>query len=149
MATVLGLYKKVKAIDTDKACIDSLRETKETIADLNAVQMFTGLRADGTEILPDYKNLTIEIKKTKGQPTDRVTLRDTGAFYQGINTTITQTSVITDSTDPKTEKLKKKYETSKGKIFGLGGEYHNEYMNEQLRPTFKKKMEAATGLKLK
>ena len=29
-----------------------------------------------------YSPFTIEIKKSKGQPTNRVTLKDTGAFYQ-------------------------------------------------------------------
>ncbi len=143
------MYNKIKAIDTDKICVDSLRDTKETIADLNAAQLFTGLRADGSEILPNYTPFTIELKKLKGQPIDRVTLRDTGAFYQAITTNITQDKVVTDSTDEKTAKLKKKYETSKGKLFGLNHESKVEYLQQQLRPAFKKKMEAATGLKLK
>lgn len=32
-----------------------------------------------------YSPFTIEIKKSKGQPTDRVTLKDTGAFYQSFD----------------------------------------------------------------
>ena len=146
--TIAALHTKIQKLNTDQIAVDCLNATKESIADLNAEQMFTGLRADGSEILPDYKNLTIEIKEAKGQPTDRVTLRDTGAFYAGIKTSITQTSVITTSTDPKTEKLKKKYETSKGKIFGLGGEFRQTFIDEVLRPVFKKKMQEATGLKL-
>lgn len=31
-----------------------------------------------------YSPYTIEIKKSKGQPTDRVTLKDTGDFYQSF-----------------------------------------------------------------
>lgn len=146
--TIAALQRKVQKLNTDQLAVDCLTETKESIADLNAEQMFTGLRADGSDILPSYKDITIEIKKLKGQVTDRVTLRDTGAFYAGITTTVTQNSVITTSTDPKTEKLKKKYETSKGKIFGLGGEFRQRFIDEKLRPVFNKKIGEATGLKL-
>lgn len=95
--------------------------------------MIAGIRADGTEILPTYTDLTIQIKQEKGQPTDRVTLRDTGDFQNQVTTTVTDEFVTTDSTDEKSEKLQKKYGE---KIFGLSEKYKAEYIRESLNPAF-------------
>lgn len=97
--------------------------------------MISGIRADGSEILPTYIDFTIAIKQDKGQPTDRVTLRDTGAFQAAITTEVTQTHVITDSTDEKSAKLQKKYGK---KIFGLSEKFKAEYIRDNLRPAFLK-----------
>lgn len=110
-----------------------MKETKERIADLNAEQMVAGIRSDGSEILPSYTDLTIYLKEQKGQITDRVTLRDTGEFQAAITTEITETHVITDSDDPKAEKLQKKYGK---KIFGLSEKFKYEYLRENLNPAF-------------
>lgn len=105
--------------------------------------MFQGIRSNGSEILPTYADLTIEIKKLKGQPTDRVTLFDTGSFYQKIKTNVSGQLVITDSEDEKSEKLKKKY----GKrIFGLSENYRSEYLRETLNPKFLASIKASLQL---
>lgn len=147
--TVQKLYNNLAKLNTDQIAVDCLNETKESIADLNAEQMFTGLRADQTPILPSYKDITIEIKKLKGQVTDRVTLYSTGDFYRGLQTTITQNSVITTSTDYKTAKLEKKYATKKGPLFGIGGEFKERFISQKLRPAFNKRMQKETGLLMK
>jgi hypothetical protein len=147
--TIPSLYNKVKALDTDAIIEQSIVETKETIADLNAEQLFTGKRSDGSEILPSYSDRTIAIKEQKGQPTDRVTLRDTGSFYQGIRVEVEGARIVINSTDEKNESLNKKYSTAKGNIFGLSIPFKREYLNEKLRPTFKNKISQATGLIMK
>lgn len=43
-----------------------------------------GIRADGNDIRPKYTAFTKVIKRQKGQPTNRVTLRDTGDFHRSI-----------------------------------------------------------------
>lgn len=133
MSTIKSLRTRVEQFSSKKAAVQSLEETKESIADLNVQQMMSGIRSDGSEILPTYTDLTIAIKESKGQPTDRVTLRDTGLFQEAVTTTITQDSVVTESTDPKSEKLQKKY----GKrIFGLSEKFKAEYLRENLNPVF-------------
>lgn len=149
MATISGVLNRLKAFDASNAATTAIIETKESIADLNATQMFKGLRSDGSEILPSYSELTIQLKKAKGQPTDRVTLHDTGSFYQGIKVEVTGEKIDITSTDEKTEKLNKKYSKSRGNIFGLNNESKSEYINGFLRREFKNKVEAATGLKMK
>ena len=146
MSTIKALYDRVKAMDTDSIIRKSIEAITEQMADKNAAQMFTGLRSDGTEITPTYKDTTIMIKKKKGQPSDRVTLRDTGSFYRGIKVTVEGDIIETDSSDEKAEKLKEKYGEN---IFGLGGEFKTDSINEDLRPVFKNNIEEATGLTMK
>lgn len=63
-----------------------------------------------------YKPLTIEIKKQKGQPTNRVTLRDTGDFHYSFGVQFKPDSFIITADDEKAPKLTLKY----GKeIYGL------------------------------
>jgi hypothetical protein len=147
MATISTLRKRLEGVDEMQVAANSVRDTKETFADINVEQMMAGLRSDGTDILPSYKDVTIEIKKLKGQPTDRVTLRDTGAFQEGIVTNVSGQQIVTTSTDDKTEKLKKKYNTAKSSIFGIGGKYKQKYIDEDLTPQFLKNMKKATGLR--
>jgi hypothetical protein len=147
--TINSLLERVKALDINKVSVDSLNDTSRDRETLNIEQINNGFRADGSPILPSYTELTIQIKKAKGQPYDRVTLQDTGDFYRGIKSSVNGNSIITDSTDSKSAKLKKKYETSRGKLFGLGKEAKAEYIDKDLRPTFNGKIEAATGLKIK
>lgn len=149
MATIASMLNKIKSVDISTIAIASILETKETIGDLNIEQMNKGLRSDGSEILPSYSDLTIQIKKEKGQPTDRVTLKDTGSFYEGVKVNISGEKIDITSTDEKTAKLNKKYSKSKGNIFGLSDKFKREYLNEKQRPSFKKKVELATGLKMK
>tara|TARA_B100001287_G_C22686610_1_gene534240 strand:+ start:15205 stop:15678 length:474 start_codon:yes stop_codon:yes gene_type:complete len=43
-----------------------------------------GIRSDGTEIEPFYSPFTVELKQSRGQRTDHVTLKDTGDFYNSF-----------------------------------------------------------------
>lgn len=83
---------------------------------LNREQLFKGKRSDDTDIEPDYTPLTIKIKKAKSQPTDRVTLKNTGAFYSSIKAKVQADSVKINATDSKTIKLETKY---KKEIIGI------------------------------
>lgn len=120
-------------------------DTKEDIAELNRGQLFLGKRADGKEINPQYADLTIEIKQAKSQPTDRVTLNDTGAFWDSILVDVGSDTFDINATDEKTSKLIKKY----GKqILGLSAESKNEeYIPNYFFPELKKRIEKKLGLK--
>lgn len=47
-------------------------------------QLFKGKDSKGESIVPSYTPYTIKIKKEKGDPYDRVTLSDTGNFYDTL-----------------------------------------------------------------
>ena len=102
--------------DYYKELIKILESLAKTISETNADQMFAGLRADDTEIEPAYKPFTIAIKKEKGQPTDRVTLKDTGEFHRSIFVKFEGDKIIIDSDNDLRDKLVKKYGAT---IFGL------------------------------
>lgn len=78
--------------------------------------LFFGHYPDGEDIEPEYTELTKEIKQSKGQPYDRVTLLDTGDFYARIFAKVQGDELVIDSEDWKSDKLKKKYGE---RIFGL------------------------------
>ena len=102
--------------DYYKELINILESLAKAIAETNADQMFAGLRADDTEIEPAYKPFTVAIKKEKGQPTDRVTLKDTGEFHRSIFVKFEGDKIIIDSDNDLRDKLVEKYGAT---IFGL------------------------------
>lgn len=77
-----------------------------------------------------YKPVTIQIKKDKGQPTDRVTLRDTQAFQKSFFIFADNKAAWFKATDKKAQKLYDKY----GEIFGLTVENRNKLAWEYLYP---------------
>lgn len=77
-----------------------------------------------------YKPVTIQIKKDKGQPTDRVTLRDTQAFQKSFFIFADNKAAWFKATDKKAQKLYDKY----GEIFGLTVENRNKVAWEYLYP---------------
>ena len=96
--------------------IEQAKSYEAEIIDLNTEQLFTGLDANKQAITPSYRPLTITIKRQKGQPTNRVTLKDTGDIYDGFEVRFDKEYFAIFSNDDKAEKIERKY----GKdIFGL------------------------------
>jgi hypothetical protein len=75
----------------------------------NIEQLEAGLDAAGEEITPAYARATVKLKQQKGQPTDRVTLKDRGDFYRGIVAQVRGEQVENVGTDEKTASLEEKY----------------------------------------
>lgn len=78
-------------------------ELKELIIELNQDQLYDlGEDSKGNKLwsfspsMP-YSPYTIKIKQAKGQPTDRLTLRDTGAFYKSFTVEVEGTSIVLDA----------------------------------------------------
>ena len=126
------LAKKFEKIgrDIDKIALKSIESKESVLEELNRGQMFEGIRSDGSEIRKIengvevdyiYAPFTIEKKIEKGQPTDRVTLKDEGDFYEALDYDFDifgsggASILITDS-DSKTPELTQKYGID---IFGL------------------------------
>jgi len=107
--------EKIK-VDRDKIVLDIVKQFETFILDEQKKQMYSGANADGTPIEPEYKPLTISIKNSVGQPTDRVTLKDTGAFYGSFFIVYGPKYFAIYARDGKTGKLVAKYGTQ---IFGL------------------------------
>lgn len=79
----------------NKSIKESINKNKRSVRKLQTQdQMFKGLTNQGLDIKPAYAESTIKIKRKKGQILGRVTLRDTGDFYAGIEIIAGNNAVI-------------------------------------------------------
>ena len=122
-----------------------IQENEAAIIDMNAQeQLFeSGENSLGVSIASyaPYSPITIEIKKMKGQPTNRVTLRDEGDFESSFYLVISDKQFEIKASDWKTEELVEKYGSS---ILGLTKENIAsltwDYIYPELLETFKKEL---------
>ena len=125
MATIKAVFQRVNNFYTsmDKITIDVIKDNSKLILDENRSQLFDGLDKEGKEIVNEqggkYSPTTIIIKKEKGQPTDRVTLRDTGDWQDAMFLEVKGNEILTDSSDWKTDELLKKYDRNMNTILGI------------------------------
>lgn len=107
-----------------------------------------GIEGFGTKIMEyaPYAPRTIANKKRKGQPYTRVTLKDTGAFYEGFKVVANSEGFYVTSDDDKTEKLIAKYGPS---IFRLTAENFSRLIRRHLRKDLASYIRIKYGLKLK
>lgn len=110
-------------------------ENKEFIADMNATDQLydKGINSLGVNIssFAPYSKLTIEIKKEKGQPYNRVTLYDEGEFHSSFYLEITDEGFEIKASDWKEGKLTQGYGDS---ILGLTKENINQLIWEYIYP---------------
>ena len=73
----------------------SFEQNKDVVKTMQTEeQMYLGINADGNAITPDYAKATINYKKRTGQPYDRVTLKDSGDFYDSMKLIIGNNSMF-------------------------------------------------------
>ena len=87
MKRLSDLIQRLKSLETEmfEAIRFTLEANKETILDMNSeIQLFEkGVNRYDVKIasFAPYSDATVFIKRAKGQPTNRVTLRDEGDFH--------------------------------------------------------------------
>jgi hypothetical protein len=105
------------------------------ICDMNAEdQLFErGVNRVGVDIMDyaPYQPKTIEIKQIKGQPYNRVTLRDEGDFHSSFYVDFSNQGFEIKASDEKTEHLVNKYGRQ---ILGLTDENAFELASEYIQP---------------
>lgn len=91
--------------------LEQVEDVEPAVVAMNAdEQLFAaGVRSDGTDIRPVYTPFTVRIKGMKGQPTDRVTLRDEGDFHASLRLEFQADEFEIVAGDWKEQKLKAKY----------------------------------------
>jgi hypothetical protein len=124
----------------------SVEDTAADFKKMNTEQMYEGVLNNGEPIQPEYAVSTIARKKSKGQPYDRVTLRDKGDFYRGYHLQVINGELVEDSNVQYAPDLEKKYTP---KIYGLNEENHETYVNFYLEPDLQKRVSDLTGLQHK
>lgn len=136
------MLRKFEALDTDQVIVEVLTDSQEKMADLNAEQINTGLKADGST-MPDYSFRSVF---QYGKPPGPIRLRDTGAWQQGLYARVEGEKIVFASSDGKNDKL---IDTYGVQIVGLSEKFKVEVIRENIIPGLKEKIYTATGLLMK
>lgn len=138
MEKLVELKRRLTVIDKEleQLALDAAMEHYDVIIDMNVEdQLFKrGIDSTGNQ-LPSYAPITIHIKQAKGQPTDRMTLRDEGDFHSRFRIERTADGLRILSEDYKTEMLVRNYGEE---IFGLTEENLQTFIEDCVYPQLKK-----------
>ena len=85
------------------------RENSDELADFLTFQQLAGKRGDGQDITPKYSEVTIEMKKLKGQEWRHVTLEDEGDYHRGMVAKEDSEGIEIHSMDWKDDMLREDY----------------------------------------
>ena len=132
---LIDKFKKVgEELDTGEIAKKIVRDNDNILIDMNAQdQLYAkgvnrlGVRID--EYQP-YRPLTIKVKIEKRQPYDRVTLKDTGEFYDSFYVETAEDRFYIKASDEKTNWLIKKYGAE---VFGLTNDSLAEFINDYVK----------------
>lgn len=131
---LINLRNKITALRNfsfEKELVNIIEVNKEKIADLQAIQLFTGKNSKGEEIYPSYVAFTIAEKKKKGQVTSRVTYKDTGELYESLFVIVQGRKFSIKSNSFKFDKMIKRSGVS---VIGLNYESRVSFIEEFTRP---------------
>ena len=144
------LTKKIKALEEfaeniEATILEIVAEHEENItAYVTESQLYMeGVRgSDGVEIASydPYHYTTIERKIEKGQPTDRVTLKDTGDFHKSFKVTVDSEKFAVTAEDWKTDILTWRYGAG---ILALSDESLHSFKEAFLKPELIKSLRNA------
>lgn len=133
-----------RGVDLPELAGESIDETAGEYAALNAEQMYEGELNDGSPIMPPYAPSTVKRKIRKGQPYDRVTLRDKGYFHEELELKREEEDLTMDSAVEYEKYIVEKYTK---KIYFLDDQNNVKYVTEIFRPILEQKITDLTGLK--
>lgn len=122
-----SLIEKVSNLDSSitRLIQEAVKENEVWICKLNTEDQLyeKGINSDGVALssYQPYTTTTTLIKRSKGQPYNRVTLRDEGDFHRSFFIIFMEDGFFIDSDDPKMQALAEKYSSDSAKfnIFGL------------------------------
>jgi hypothetical protein len=148
MSSPMDLLEILQELNVQDQAVSALSDHEEDIATQIAGQLSAGVNGDGSEIVPEYAFLTVQLKQ--GKPglsgvTDRVTLFDTGSHYRELYAEVEKTGEVeTGSRDEKSLDLQAKYGEG---IYQPGETARQNVIDEGLAETWQGKITEATGLK--
>lgn len=132
---LIDKFKKVgEELDTGTIAKKIVRDNDNILIDMNAQDQLyaNGVNRLGVRIdeYQPYRPLTIQVKIEKRQPYDRVTLKDTGEFYDSFYVETAEDRFYIKASDEKTNWLIKKYGAE---IFGLTNDSLAEFINDYVK----------------
>lgn len=145
-ASIKNLEYRLRAFrDNIPGMLESIIKSKEDVI-VSAIaddQLYRrGINGKGEKIMSyaPYRPRTIANKRRKGQPTTRVTLRDTGAFHKAMFVAFEPDGFYVSSADRKTEVLTQKYGET---IFRLTNKNLTRIIGRHIRKEFVKRLKRA------
>ena len=102
--TIFELNTRVQSFDLKEELNKVIKESEAEIVDANTEMLYSGIDAKGKS-LGEYAHSTVEYKKKKGAPYDRITLKDEGDYYSGKQLVKSGESFTVKSTNYKNDKL--------------------------------------------
>lgn len=133
------LFGPILRVDIEAVVARATNQHEGDIVSANQEQLQQGQLATGRPVTPFYKPSTVKQKKKKGQPADKVTLKDKNTFYQGFYAKASGRTIEQGSTAPQTPYLLNRYTDS---IFGLSVASQSE-VADRLRPTLQTEFRSA------
>lgn len=128
--------RKFKPVLED-ALKEEIERHQDFITDSIRIQLDMGIDGYYDEIRPPYAPRTIKRKIKKGQPTDRVTLKDTGKFYDSLYLEFDESGFRILSNDEKAKYLIAKYGSP---ILRVYNEDFNRFLRFYIRPALAERM---------
>lgn len=145
-ATFRNLEYRLRAFKENLPALleDIVRDKEDVIVSAIADNQLygRGITGSGQKIMDyaPYAPRTIRAKKKKGQPTTRVTLRDTGEFHRSMFLVVDSEGFYITSDDSKTKFLTDKYGD---KIFRLTDKNLTRIIRSHIRKEFIKRLKRA------
>lgn len=145
-ATLRNLEYRLRAFKDSLPMLleDIVRDKEDVIVSAIADDQLyrRGINGKGQKIMDymPYAERTIKNKKRKGQPTTRVTLRDTGAFHESMYVVFDSEGFYITASDDKTEKLVDKYGEE---IFRLTDKNFTRIIRSHIRKELTKRLKRA------
>lgn len=145
-ATLRNLEYRLRAFkDSLLTLLEDIVRDKEDVI-ISAIaddQLYRrGINGRGEKIMDyaPYEPRTIQIKKKKGQPTTRVTLRDTGDFHNSMYVVFDAEGFYVTASDEKTPELIEKYGDE---IFRLTDKNFTRIVRSHIRKELVKRLKQA------
>ncbi len=132
--------RKFKDILDDELKNEILKNEDVIVSMITRDQLYDlGIEGRGKEIMSymPYAYRTIKRKIRKGQPYDRVTLKDTGSLYESLHIEFDDTGFYVTSSQDKAKYLLKRYGKT---IFRLTDQNLKELLDKHIRPSLKTKL---------
>lgn len=144
--------RKLFDINIESLMDEVIKESRvqESMIDLNQEQLQSGIDALGQTIVTiggsPYRPMTVVIKRAKGQPTNKVTLYDTGKFYDTFRVRFVQDGYeITANFQKGSESILDNF-SSQYDFTGLTDETLAEFVYEIFLPRFQRLLLKKLGL---
>jgi len=126
MQTIESKIEKIKKFqrEVESHAINATKKHEAQMIDMNQMNMYAGFGSTGNAIKPDYTSRTMDLKESfrPPQPTDRVTLKDFGNFYDSIHIVYKDLSFLFYARDSKYNELRNKYEKDGNTLLGITDE---------------------------